>query len=126
MRKLLVAVVLLGSGLFGALDAASRTDDDKPKLSINDIMTKAHQRGTGLRAKVLSGKATKEEKQELLELYIELGKNKPPKGDAASWKKRTDNIVKVTKDFIDNKQGARAKFDNATKCTDCHNQHKGE
>jgi hypothetical protein len=126
MRKLLVAAALLATGLFMALDAAPTTQDEKPKVSISDVMTKAHPRNTGLRAKLLTGKASKEEKQELLDLYIELGKNKPPKGDVASWKKRTENIVKVTKDYIDNKPGAKAKFDNATKCADCHNQHRAE
>lgn len=126
MRKLFVAIALLGTGLCLAKDAPpTPTGEDTPKISINDIMTKAHGRN-GLRGKFVSGKATKEEKQELLDLYVELGKHKPPKGDAASWKKKTDNIVKATKDFIDNKPGAKGKFTSATGCKDCHDQHKAE
>lgn len=128
MRKLFVATLaLLGLGMFLASDAAGPTPDekDKPSVSIMDIMTKAHGRN-GLRKKFMDGQASKEEKDELLNLYVELGKNKPPKGDGASWKKRTDAIVKATKDTIDNKSGAKNRFANATRCKDCHDQHKAE
>lgn len=129
MRKLFVAAVaLLGLGAFLALDAAGGTapeTKDDPKVSINDIMTKAHGR-LGLRSKLLSDKATQEEKDELLELYVVLGKHKPPKGDAASWKKRTDALVKATKDMIEGKSGAKTRFNNASRCKDCHDQHKAE
>jgi hypothetical protein len=127
MRKLFAsAVAFLGLGVVVALPAASSPpDDDKPKMSINDIMTKAHGRN-GLRTKFLNGQASKDEKKELLDLYTDLAKNKPPKGDEASWKKRTDNIVKATKDMIDGKANAKTKFNNATRCKDCHDVHKGE
>lgn len=123
MRKWsMTAAVLVGLGIALVGEAASLGDDSK--VSINDIMKQAHSKD-GLRGKMISGKASKDEQQQLLDLYIALGKNKPPKGDAASWKKRTDAIVKATQDFMKDPK-AKARFGNVTRCKDCHDQHKGE
>jgi hypothetical protein len=47
----------------------------------------------GLLMKVTSGKASKEETAELLVMYQCLTKQKPPMGDAESWKKKTEALV---------------------------------
>jgi len=105
------------SGLFAA---------DDPKNTIKDVMKKAHTKDTGLLAKVSGGTATKEEKQELADLYADLSKNKPPKGNPQSWKQKTDPLVANSKDVVAGKQGAEQKLKGAANCMGCHGAHKGD
>jgi hypothetical protein len=85
----LVTVAFAGMTVFGAAD-------DKPKYDIETIMDKAHgEKNDKLLKKVLTDKASDAEKKELLELYVELGKNKPDKGSKESWKKKTDALAAV-------------------------------
>ena len=66
---------------------------DKAKFAIKEVMEKAHKGNPALCGKVASEKASKEEKQQLLELWTALGDNKPPKGPEKSWKDKTDAMV---------------------------------
>ena len=89
----LAAFVLAVTGL-GTYQAGFQ---DKPKYTIPDVMQTAHRppekdKPTLLKT-VSDGKASKEQKEKLLELYTALGQNKPPKGDAKSWNEKTDALV---------------------------------
>ncbi len=108
-----------GLGVFGA------ADDAKPKYTIEEIMEKAHKPPKkSLFFQVKNGTASAEQKKELLELYQELAKNKPPKGDLGDWKKRTNAIVKAAKNVVADKQGAVNELTKATSCAKCHQLHK--
>jgi len=96
--------------------------DDKAKYSIKDVM-KEHKKGA-LKDKVVEGKATDEEKKKLVEVYTELGKNKPPKGDEESWKKLTDAMVQAAKEVQEGKEGATDRLSKAVNCANCHKAHK--
>ena len=114
----LLAAVFTGMTVFGAAD-------DKPKLDIEDIMGKAHgEDNDKILKKVLDGKASDAEKKELLELYTELGKNKPPKGDDKSWKDKTTALVSASKDVVDGKDSGVAGLKKASNCAGCHKAHK--
>jgi cytochrome c553 len=125
MKKLLcLAVVTAAVGIGGHVTAE---DKDKPKYKIEQIMEKAHKGGKdSLRAKVLAGKAEKEDLTLLVELYTELGKNTPPKGTKEAWKKKTEAVLsaakKVKEDPTD--KAALATLNKATACMACHNEHK--
>jgi hypothetical protein len=95
---------------------------DKAKHSIKDVMKKAHKEG--LLKTVASGKATKEDKDTLIELYTALGQNKPPKGEAGSWKEKTDAILSAAKDAAKDAK-AGAKLQKTVDCKGCHSAHKG-
>jgi hypothetical protein len=97
--------------------------DDEPKYTIKDVMKMAHP--GGLRAKVLSGKASAEEKEKLVELYTALSQNKPPKGEEAAWKERTAAIVAAAKAVAKGEEGALGKLEAATNCMACHRAHRG-
>lgn len=125
MRKALGLVVLgalaaasVGLGLVGA------ADDDKPKYTIKEVMKDA-QKG-GLYKKVAEGKASKEEKEKLIEYYVALGKQKPPKGDDKSWKEKTEALLTAAKACAKDEKGAGEKLAKAADCMTCHSSHKGK
>ncbi len=102
--------------------------DDKPKYTVKEVMAKAHKGAKGkkpLAARAAAGQASDEEKKLLVELYEEMAKNKPPKGDAESWKKLNDELVAAAKDVAEGKDGAGKRLGNAMKCGPCHDNHKG-
>jgi hypothetical protein len=109
-----LAVAINGSSVEGA--------KDKEPLAIKAIMKKAHtpaKKGEAtLRDKVISGKATDDEKKELIALYTDLAANKCPKGDADDWKTRTAAILKAAK-ADDGKE-----LKKASDCKGCHSMHK--
>lgn len=96
--------------------------DDKPKNTIKEVMKKAHK--DKLLNKVLDGKASDDDKKELLSLYEDMAKGTPSKGDADSWKKLNDAIVAAAKDVVAGKDGSTDALKKATKCGDCHSAHK--
>jgi hypothetical protein len=114
----LLAVAFAGMTVFGAAD-------DKPKYDIESIMEKAHDKENGLYQKVLKGKASDAEKKELVELYAELAKNKAPKGDAKSWKQKTEALVAAAKEVADGKPAGVDDLKKAANCANCHKVHKG-
>ena len=112
---ILCAFAILTAGGMSTLFAA----DAKPK-AIKQIMKQ-------MKApvdKVKKGNATDADKKKLLELYTDLGKNKPPVGDADNWKKLTSALVDATQDLVDDKQGAVDEFNKAVDCAKCHTAHR--
>jgi hypothetical protein len=89
---------------------------DKDKLTVKQIMVKAHGKD-GLRKKVIDGKASNDEKKALIDLYTALAASEPPKGDAKDWKTRTEAVVKLVKS--DNAADL-----NKVDCKGCHTAHK--
>src|SRR5262245_15975731 len=110
----LLAAAFAGMTVFGAAD-------DKPKFDIESSREKAHgEKKDKLLKKVLDGKADAAEKKELLELYTELGKNKPGKGDAKSWKDKTTALATAAKEVVDGKEAGIADLKKASNCMACH------
>ncbi|GBD35504.1 hypothetical protein HRbin36_00616 [bacterium HR36] len=95
-----------------------------PKYSIKEVMKLAHTGKPALCAKAVQGKATPEEKKQLLELYEALAANKPPRGDAKDWKERTSALVEAAKALVANDPDAIAKYKKALNCAACHQEHK--
>jgi hypothetical protein len=97
--------------------------DDKPKFTIKEVMEQGHK--SKLCGKVADGKASKEEKDSLVEMYISLGKNKPPKGDAKSWETKTKALVDAAKECVKDEKKGGPKLKAAVNCKACHEVHKG-
>jgi hypothetical protein len=114
----LLASMFAGLTVFGAAD-------EKPKFDIETVMEKAHDKDNGIYHKIVAGKATDEQKKELVELYTELAKNKPPKGDAKSWKDKTTALVSAAKEVVDGKAAGVGDLKKAANCMNCHKVHKG-
>lgn len=102
---LLAVVLMLGSTSVGG-----------EKVTIKEIMTKAMK--GGLVTKVASGKASDEEKKELVRLFDYLHKNTPPKGEEASWKEKTNALLDAAK------KGDGKALKAAANCAGCHKVHK--
>ena len=94
----------------------------KKPLTVKEVMKKAHK--DGLLKKVTGGKASVQEKKTLALLYNELGKNKPKKGSAASWKKMTGELVAAAVKVAKNEDGGMAALKAASNCKACHKVHK--
>jgi cytochrome c len=115
MRVLVAGIVamlslafILGSELVGG---------EKAKYTISQVMKKAM--AGGLCKKVASGKASDEERKELVALFTALAQNDPPKGDKAAFKEKANALLKAAKD---NDGAALGK---AANCAACHKEHKG-
>jgi hypothetical protein len=124
-RKLIA--LMLGSFMmacFVSLPVIAADDDAKPKYKIKDVMKKA-MKGPLLK-KVAGGNASDAEKKELHGMLVALGKNKPPKGDANSWKKFTTALAKAGKAAVDGDADAGAALKKAANCKGCHSKHKGK
>ena len=122
MRKLFVATVVVALGWL--VISLTSTAQEKAKVTIKDVMKTAHK--GGLMAKVAKGEASADEKKQLVELYTALAADKPPKGDEASWKEKTSNLLAAAKEAAEGKEGAGEKLRAAANCMACHSVHKGK
>ena len=112
-----LATAALTLGLFSVVNGQA-----KPKYTIKQIM-KDGLKG-GLAKKVVEGKATSQEKIQLLDYTIALYETKPKKGDPVGWTKLTgDFVAAAAKVAIDPKAGTAA-LGKAVNCKACHNKHK--
>ena len=96
---------------------------DEPQHTIRDVMQE-HKKGA-LKDRVLDGSASEADQKKLLELYQELGKNKPPKGSQESWKKLTDALIQGAKAVVDGREDGVEELRKAVRCGGCHSAHKG-
>ncbi len=107
------------------ISAPVRADDDDekdPKFTTKQVM-KTAMKG-GLLKKVASGDASEEEKKSLHEMLVALSKNKPKKGDEASWKKLTGALVKASEAAVKGDPEAGAMLKKSSNCKACHTPHK--
>jgi len=95
-----------------------------PKYTIPQIMMKAHKPPANLLRTVAQGQATAQQKTELLDLYKELAKNTPPRGEAADWAERTELLVAAAQAAVDGDPDASAQLTKASNCMACHDLHK--
>ena len=119
--RMIVAVLGLAA-VTAAFSLAALADDSEPKYSIKDCM-KACFKGPLIK-KVAGGTASAEEKEKLHEMMVAMSKNKPKKGDAESWKKKTTALVKAAKAAVDGDAKAGGMLKKAANCKACHTAHK--
>jgi hypothetical protein len=125
-------MVFAGTCLLAALSVVAHSPafsqdqkDDAPKYTIKDVMKKGQSKG-GLYAKLMMGKASDADAKTLLEMYQALSKQKPPVGDADSWKMKTTALVEAAQLYVDGKKDdSQAKLRDAGNCMNCHKAHKG-
>ncbi len=106
--------------------ASLATISAEGKISTKDVMEKCMKGDGALCKKVASGKASKDEKATLLENFTSLSENKPPKGDADSWKTKTGALVAAAKAAVADDNGYQDKLKAAANCKACHDVHKGK
>jgi hypothetical protein len=132
----LLALAGVGVGVFGwassspAADkgAAKEKDAAAGKWTIQEVMEKAHKgKEKSLFAQVVSGKASAEQKAQLVEYYEAMATDKPDKGDLADWKKRSGALLTAAK-AVQTKSDAKslATLKTAAECKSCHKLYKDE
>ena len=107
-------VLVLDTNLMGG----DKDKKEEKAVSIKVVMKKAM--AGGLCKKVASGKASDDEKKELISLFTDLAANTPPKGDADSWKAKTKALLDAAK------ADDGAALGKAADCKACHSEHKGK
>jgi hypothetical protein len=124
LRLALLGVVPAGLlATTALLVTAADESKPKPKHTIKEVMGEAHKKK--LLNKVTEGQPTKEDKAKLLDLYLSLWENTPPKGDAASWHQKAGNVIVAAAKVVLEEPGAPAKLKAAVNCAECHKNHKG-
>jgi len=127
ISKFLIASIA-GAALsltFLSVNAADSGDNkDSPTKA---FMKKYHKapRGTDPIAKrAQDGKATPQELKELAAGYHAMAKDKPPQGDAASWKEKTTKLASAADALVKGDPDAPARYKEAVNCKACHEVHK--
>lgn len=105
-------------------DAQQTASVTTKNTSVKDVMKLAHKKPNELLKKVAMGKATKQQQQQLYDLYAVMAKHQPAKGGKASWTKKTTFLVDSVKDVMAGKPNARARLSKASNCKSCHAVHK--
>jgi cytochrome c556 len=140
VRKFIRACLFAALGLFAvalsfgtAATPISPNNDDKVP-DISEIMNKGHKGADSYMS--LIRKAAKSEQWGDAQKYAKslavfgecLGKNKPPKGDAESWKTLTEKYAAATKAVFKATEDKNAKAVNAAlgtiDCKGCHSKHR--
>lgn len=129
MKKLATLVfaavfVALNVGFAWNNSTVNKDDEEKPKYTTKQVMGKVFKGPKALKSKITKGTATEAEKKEALAYLEAMAKNKPKKGDAESWKKKTEALIKACKDVVAGKEGAVKALNAASNCKSCHNAHK--
>jgi hypothetical protein len=127
MRTSRVLAAVLGLAAVASLTLAAPIKKPRPQTEIESIMQAgfggyppAFKRPLG---KALDGTATKEDLEKLVELSKKLSEQKPPKGDAAEWKKLTAELLDSAKAVAGGGEGkadAVARLKTASNCQACH------
>jgi hypothetical protein len=121
-----VAVCIVASQVaqVGRAQEEGEAEGAKPKHTIKAVMEAVHKGDAALVRKVLAGDATAEEKLTLLDHYISLAENKPPKGEADAWHVKTDAIILAAAKVAVGREDATAQLRRATNCAACHRDHR--
>jgi hypothetical protein len=107
-----------------AADADNKDNKESPTKA---FMKKYHKapRGTDPIAKrAQDGKATPQELKDLAAGYHAMAKDKPPQGDAASWKEKTTKLASAADALVKGEPGAPERYKEAVNCKACHEAHK--
>ena len=91
---------------------------------IDKIMKDSMKGETSLFKKVSLGKGTDEDTQKLLDYVKQLAAEKPSKGSEASWKEKTEALIKATEDVAAKKPDSLKALQKAGNCKACHTEHK--
>jgi hypothetical protein len=114
-------MLVLGVNMAGEKDKKDKTD---AKYKIADVMKEIMKSGLG--KKVFAGEGSKEENKKVLEYFIELHKNTPPKGEKDTWNKVTQTLVDTAKKIEAGEEKGSKKLAAIINCTFCHKTFKSE
>ncbi len=112
----------VGSSVLASMASNPAAPAVEPKHSIKDVMKLAHK--DGLLKKVTDGEASQEDKQLLLDLYIDMLEGTPSKGEQADWIMAAGRSMVAAAKVVVGREGAVEELKAATNCKACHDAHK--
>ena len=122
MQRRITRSLAFSLAVMFAFSIVSADDKSEPEHTVKEVMKQAHK--GGLLKTVLGDNSTADDQKKLLNLYISLWENKPPKGDVNGWKQRTGDVVAAAAKVVVGREGAKAELRMTTKCAGCHGPHK--
>jgi hypothetical protein len=121
-------LVVLICTLIVAAVQAQNTEKAEPKHAIKDVMKQAHTPGEAggksLLQRVTAGDASNDDKVQLLDLYVSLVENDPPRGDADEFMKKAGAAALAAAKVVVGREGAPEALKAAVNCAACHRDHK--
>ena len=127
LSKILIATVA-GAALtltfFSAYAADAGDNKDSPTKAFMKKYHKAPKGTDPVAKRAQDGKATPQELKELAAGYHAMQKDKPPQGDAASWKEKTTKLASAADALVKGEPGAIERYREAVACKACHEVHK--
>ncbi len=116
-----VASMIAGGALISGLNAAEGKDPTKEFMK---LYHKAPKGTDPVCKKAVDGKASKAELTQLVAGYKAMCSAKPPKGDDASWKEKTEKLLAAAQALQSGAPDGAAKYKEAVNCKACHSAHK--
>ena len=101
--------------------AASERHDPVSSLTIKEIMRYAMTQG--LCQRVVKGKASEDEQQQLVVYLRELSRREPPQGDVQQWRKQCGELIAAAEAIIAGR-AEHQRLAKAANCVACHRQYR--
>jgi cytochrome c556 len=124
--KKATAAFLCAAVLTGSLTYSAFAADEAKKGSTKQVMKDHFKGDTSDLKKAVKGELSKEQVSTLLAAVKNLPGNKPPKGDDASWKEKSEALVAAMEKLDKGEAGAGEAVKTAANCKACHDVHKGK
>ncbi len=112
--------------LFITSAAILRADDQSPKYTVQEVMKAIYKGEDALNKKVVSGKATPEDYDKLVQYLSALPLNDAPQGDPAGWKKKTTALLAAATALKAGQPDALTQYKQAVNCQACHSVYRPE
>jgi cytochrome c556 len=112
--------ILTVIAIFAAATFVFAADDDNP---IKKAMVFAHKAPKGekkLNEKIVEGTADEADIKKALDLYKAMADTKPPKGEPAAFKEKTNKLVAATEEVLAKKPEGVEHYKAAVDCKACH------
>ncbi len=119
---ILSLMLVLSVNQAGEKDKKDKAGD--PKYKIKEVMQEIMKSKLG--PKVFRGEGTKEENKKVLEYFIALHENNPPKGEKESWAKITKALVDAAKKIDAGEEKGGKKLAALINCGACHKEFKAK
>ena len=111
---------LATTATLAAFTVAFAADDDNPIKKAMQFAHKAPKGEKKLNEKIADGTAAEADIQKALELYKAMADTKPPKGDPAAFKEKTNKLVAATEEVLAKKPDGVEHYKAAVDCKACH------
>jgi hypothetical protein len=92
--------------------------------AIESVMKDAFKGETSLYKKVATGKGTEADAKRLAGYVKKLTESEPPKGEQASWDKKTGDLLAAVEKMATGNKQAMSQVQSAGNCKSCHSAHK--